>query len=69
MKKKTAERIQLFFQITGIIAFCMVIGKAGDLQLDKITVGQAIVQGLIMILYIIVAYACYHIVGGKETDH
>ncbi len=66
MKKKTRERIQLFFSITGFIAFCMVWGKMEDLDLDRITTGQAIVHGLIAILYIVIAYVCYHIVGDDK---
>jgi len=68
MKKKTKERIQRFFGITGVIAFCMVIGKMHDLDIDKITVGQAIVQFVIAFLYLLIAFAAYHAIGNTYDN-
>lgn len=68
MNKKIRYRIRLFFQVTGTISFCLLIGKMGDLQLDKITVGQAIVHSIIAILYMVIAYATYRILGSANDD-
>lgn len=68
MKKKTKERIQLFFRSTGFAAFGMVIGKMHELDIDRITVGQAIVQFAIAFLYLLIAFAAYHAIGNTYDN-
>ena len=68
MKKKNKERLKLYFQITGVMSFILLIGKMGDLQLDKITATQAIVHGIVAILYIAIAYSAYQILGNCNEN-
>jgi len=68
MKKKTKERIQRFFGITGVLAFCIVIVKMHDLEIDRITVGQAIVELVIAYLYLLISFAAYHAIGNTYDN-
>jgi hypothetical protein len=58
--------IQDFIAVTWFLSFIYVIGRIGALQLDNITVGQALISGLAGCLYMTVAVITYKILGKEE---
>ena len=66
MKQKHKSRLQAFLIITFIMALIYVYGVAGSLELDQITMGQALTSGAIGLAYMVVSAITYKCLGKEE---
>lgn len=66
-KRKLLKKATLVFtSITFFLALFYVIGRAGSLELDHITIGQAVTSCSIALVYMIIAAITYQILGKVE---
>lgn len=63
---KVKERIQLFITITFFLALLFVIGRMGSLEIDNITIGQAVVSCSIALVYMFIAAITYMKLGKEK---
>ena len=66
MKQKHKSRLQAFLIITFTIALIYVYGVAGSLELDRITMGQALISGAVGLAYMAVSAITYLYLGKEE---
>ncbi|QHQ61361.1 hypothetical protein Ana3638_11740 [Anaerocolumna sedimenticola] len=66
MKQKYKSRLQAFLVITFFLALLYVFGVAGSLELDRLTVRQALVSGGIGCAYMAVSVITYKYIGKEE---
>ena len=69
MKQKYKSHLQAFLAVIFFLALLYVYGVAGSLECDKITVGQAMVGGLIGCAYMAISVITYKIIGKEESDY
>jgi hypothetical protein len=67
MKQKHKSRLQAFLILTFTAALIFVIGRMGALELDRITMEQALTSGAIGLAYMAVSAITYIFIG-KEED-
>lgn len=75
--RKLITPLQGFTVLTGLIAFIMVFGFGGSLDLDCITIPQFIIREVLTLLYIALMYVIYklldnlkaHRCGNTEMAH
>lgn len=66
MKQKRKSRLQAFLVVTFTMALIYVYGIAGSLELDRITMGQALTSGAVGLAYMAVSAITYNYVGKEE---
>ncbi len=66
MKQKHKSRLQAFLVVTFTMALIYVYGVAGSLELDRITLEQALTSGTVGIAYMAVSAITYKYVGKEE---
>ncbi len=66
MKQKYKSRLQLFLALTFFLALIYVTGRAGALEQDSITVGQALASGAVGLAYMAVSAITYKFLEKEE---
>ena len=66
MEQKHKSRLQAFLAVTFATALIYVYGVAGSLELDRITMEQALTSGAIGLAYMVVSAITYNYVGKEE---
>lgn len=67
MKQKHKSRLQAFLILSFSAALLFVIGRMGALELDRVTMEQALTSGAVGLAYMAVSAITYNYVG-KEDD-
>ena len=66
MKQKHKSRLQAFLVVTFTAALLFVIGRMGALELDRITMGQALTSGAVGLAYMAVSAITYKYLGKED---
>lgn len=66
MHQNHNSRLQAFLGITFFLALIYVIGRMGALELDRISVGQAVVSCSVAVGYLLIAAVTYKLIGKEE---
>lgn len=66
MKQKHKSRLQAFLILIFTAALLFVIGRMGALELDRITLEQALTSGAVGLAYMVVSAITYKFLGKEE---
>ncbi len=66
MNQKHKSRLQVFLILSFSAALLFVIGRMGALELDRITMEQALTSGAVGLAFVVVSAITYYYVGKEE---
>lgn len=66
MKQKYKSRLQAFLILIFVAALLFVIGRMGALELDRITMEQALTSGAVGLAFVVVSAITYILIGKEE---
>lgn len=66
MKQKHKSRLQAFLILIFVAALFFVIGRMGALEMDRITMEQALISGAVGLAYMVVSAITYMFLRKEE---